>query len=54
MNILLKRDEMQVQVRVIDFLLVLPALAAWEAYCKGFAIGSDALVYFALIGASVN
>lgn len=31
MNILLKRDEMQVKVRVVDFLPVLPVLAAWAA-----------------------
>jgi hypothetical protein len=31
MNILLKRDEMRVKVRVVDFLPVLPVLAAWAA-----------------------
>lgn len=38
MNILLKRDEMQVELRVVDFLPVLPVLAAWAAK------GSDSMV----------
>jgi hypothetical protein len=54
MNIQLKRDEIQVQVRGVDVLLVLPALADWAANCKGFAIGSTALVPPTLIKAHVS
>lgn len=38
MNILLKRDEVQVELRVVDFLPVLPVLAAWAAK------GNDSMV----------
>lgn len=38
MNILLKRDEMRVKVRVVDFLPVLPVLTGWAAK------GNDAMV----------
>jgi hypothetical protein len=44
---------MQVHMRICEFFPLLTALATW-ANCKGFSIGSAALLSPALIEASVN
>ena len=52
MEILLMRDDIQVQVRVLNFPLSLVTMGAWEINRKGFVTNSYALVSLALVGAS--
>ena len=52
MEILLMRDDIQFQERVLNFPSPLVTMGAWEIHCKGFVTNSYALVSLALVGAS--
>ena len=52
MEILLMRDDIQFQERVLNFPSALVTMGAWEINCKGFVTNSYALVSLAIAGAS--
>ena len=52
MEILLMRDDIQFQERVLNFPSALVTMGAWEINCKGFVTNSYVLVSLALVGAS--